>query len=113
MSWNYRILAHQTDSGILFQMHEVYCNSQGINDGYSENPVKVLSETPEGITWSLNKMLLARKKPILWAGKKIPAECKIKYKCLLCGRDNFDRKSPHQCNTGMRKRNIEWKIIVT
>jgi len=34
-----------------------------------------------------------------------------RYKCLLCGRDKFIRKSPHKCaGTGgnIRKRGIKW-----
>ena len=34
-----------------------------------------------------------------------------RYKCLLCGRDKFTRKSPHNCNHGFRKRNIKWQPI--
>lgn len=41
-------------------------------------------------------MLECRAKPILWAGEKFPNECKIKYTCDLCGRDTFDRPSPHE-----------------
>lgn len=35
----------------------------------------------------------------------------IRYKCLLCGRDKFTRKSPHNCIGGFRKRNIKWLPI--
>lgn len=35
----------------------------------------------------------------------------IRYKCLLCGRDKFTRKSPHNCNSGFRKHKIQWEII--
>ena len=34
-----------------------------------------------------------------------------RYRCLLCGRDKFTRKSPHNCNHGFRKRNIKWQPI--
>lgn len=36
-----------------------------------------------------------------------------RYKCLLCGRNKFTRKSPHHCVGGFRKRNIKWEIIET
>jgi glycerol-3-phosphate cytidylyltransferase-like family protein len=37
-----------------------------------------------------------------------------RYKCLLCGRDKFTRRTPHKCNHGYRKRNIKWvdEVIV-
>lgn len=38
--------------------------------------------------------------------------CKKKiWKCLLCGRDKFTKKSPHNCNSGYRKRNIKWEEV--
>jgi hypothetical protein len=36
---------------------------------------------------------------------------KIKFKCLLCGRDNFDAKQPHRCQGGFRKRGLKWEIV--
>lgn len=35
----------------------------------------------------------------------------VRYRCLLCGRDKFTRKSPHNCKGGFRKRNIKWEPI--
>ena len=35
----------------------------------------------------------------------------VRYECMLCGRDKFTRKSPHNCVGGFRKRKIEWKPI--
>ena len=34
-----------------------------------------------------------------------------RYKCLLCGRDKFIRKTPHRCNNGFRKKGIKWQPI--
>lgn len=34
-----------------------------------------------------------------------------RYRCLLCGRDKFTRKSPHNCISGFRKRGIKWETI--
>ena len=31
-----------------------------------------------------------------------------RYKCLLCGRNKFTRKSPHKCVGGFRKRGFIW-----
>lgn len=35
----------------------------------------------------------------------------VRYKCLLCGRDKFTRKTSHYCVGGYRKHNIEWQPI--
>jgi hypothetical protein len=39
-------------------------------------------------------------------------ECKVKYTCNLCGRNNFDAPSPHKCRGGFRKRGLTWSITV-
>jgi len=70
MSWNYRILAHENNGEIFFQLHEVYYKEE-IPNGYTANPITVGSETLKGIKWTLNKMQEAAKKPILWAGETI------------------------------------------
>jgi hypothetical protein len=51
---------------------------------------------------------------ILGAKRVIEKLCNskpIRYQCLLCGRDKFTRKSPHNCNDGFRKRKIIWREI--
>ena len=34
-----------------------------------------------------------------------------KYRCLLCGRDKFQEKTPHYCVGGYRKHHIKWEEI--
>lgn len=34
----------------------------------------------------------------------------LTYICLLCGRDKFTSKQPHNCVGGYRKRGLKWKI---
>jgi len=34
-----------------------------------------------------------------------------RYKCLLCGRDTFTQKSPHNCKNGFRKTGLFWQEI--
>lgn len=34
-----------------------------------------------------------------------------RWECLLCGRNKFIKKSAHNCVSGYRKHNIEWKPI--
>jgi len=46
----------------------------------------------------------------------IPPAGKVKYECLLCGRKNFDKPSPHKCTPRgtVRKRGLKYrKYIVT
>ena len=109
MSWNHRILAHENNGEVYFQLHEVYYKNE-VTDGYTANPITVGSETLKGIKWTLNKMQEAVEKPILWAGEKFPNECKVKYICDLCGRNTFDAPSPHKCKGGFRKRGLSWSL---
>lgn len=37
---------------------------------------------------------------------------KIKFRCLICGRCNFDRPQPHKCFGGFRKRKLDWEKII-
>lgn len=112
MSWNHRILAQKQPNGdVYLQIHEVYYDENGLPNGYTKNPVSVGGEDLKAITWTLNKMLEAKKKPVLWDGELFPQEVKIKYQCEWCKRKNFDRPTPHNCNDGFRKRNLEWKIL--
>jgi hypothetical protein len=109
MSWNHRILAHEQNGEFYFQIHNVHYTND-IPDGCGELPVPIGSETLKGIQWTLNRMQEALKKPVLWAGEKFPQECKIKYICDRCGRDNFDKPTSHNCTTGFRKRGLTWTI---
>jgi len=109
MSWNHRILAHENNGEVYFQLHEVYYKNE-LPNGYTSNPITVGSETLKGIKCTLNKMQEAVKKPILWAGEKFPNECKVKYTCDLCGRNTFDAPSPHKCRGGFRKRGLTWSL---
>ena len=76
MGWNHRILAHEQDKEIFFQIHEVYYNSIGKPNGYTEKPITIGGENIKSIKWTLNKMKKCIKEPILWAGKKFPKEYK-------------------------------------
>lgn len=110
MGWNYRILAHKHNEEVELSIHEVYYNDNDIPDSYTKFPVSVNSDSPKGIKWSLNKMQDALKKPILWAGKEFPKECKVKYECQMCGRNNFANPGPHKCKGGFRKRKLEFEM---
>lgn len=73
MSWNHRVLAHENNGEVYFQLHEVYYKNN-IPDSYTVNPITIGSESIKGIKWTLNKIQNAVKKPILWAGKDFPKE---------------------------------------
>jgi hypothetical protein len=109
MSWNHRILAHESKEEVYFQIHEVYYTDNK-PDGYTANAVSVGGDTLKSINWTLNKMKEAIKKPVLWSGEKFPNECKVKYTCDLCGRNTFDVPSPHKCKGGFRKRGLSWSL---
>lgn len=72
MGWNYRILAHQHDHVIDFQIHEVYYDKENNPISYTSNPVSVTGESIKSINWTLNKMKVSLMKPIIWAGDKFP-----------------------------------------
>ncbi len=35
----------------------------------------------------------------------------VRWKCMLCNRDKFTRKSPHKCKGGFRKHKIAWEKV--
>ena len=110
MSWNHRVLASQYKDGIYLRVHEVYYDKDLVPDSYTAEPVTIGSEDFTGVKWTINKMKECLKKPILWGGERFPQECKITYKCDLCGRDKFTSKQPHTCGSGFRKRKMSWTM---
>ena len=56
-----------------------------------------------------NKKAIPVELPVM---QNLPEVKKAKrYKCLLCGRDKFIRRTPHNCVSGYRKRHIKWEEI--
>lgn len=46
----------------------------------------------------------------VWIDEMWGIKLKVKtYECLLCGRNKFTRKSPHNCKGGFRKHTLRWK----
>ena len=117
MSWNHRILLKEYVNIItknieyILNIHEVYYDSEGIPNGYTKNPITISASDPDGLSWTVSKINNCLKKPILWGDDKFPQEVKVRYKCLLCGRDKFTRKTPHNCGKNFRKHKIEWEVI--
>jgi hypothetical protein len=113
--WNHRVLLKKYDD-ILGQndqyelnIHEVYYNNDGTPNAYTKNPITVSGLDPNSIKWTINRISDSLKKPILWEGEKFPQEVKVTYTCLLCGRNKFTKKTPHNCSKNYRKRNIQWE----
>lgn len=80
MGWNHRILAKEQilssgEKHYYFAIHEVYYEDDK-PISHTELAVDVGGESIRSITWTLTKMLKARKKPILWAGGRFPEEFK-------------------------------------
>ena len=109
MSWNHRVMAHCHEDRIYFQIHEVYY-TDSIPDGYKADAITVGGDDLKEIEITLQRIKNALKKPVLWAGKDFPKECKVKYTCDTCGRNNFDKPSPHKCNGTFRKTGLTWSV---
>lgn len=80
MTFNHRVLAHEHDGDVYFEIHEVYYNKKFKPILHTENPVSVGGESIEEILWVLERMKSCLDKPILWAGDKFPKEYKAKKK---------------------------------
>jgi len=40
MSWNYRIIRHETNDEVWYAVHEVYYDKDGTLNGWTEDPVR-------------------------------------------------------------------------
>ena len=58
--WNYRIILIEG----MYQVHEVYYKNGKIN-GWTKNPIKIISEDLDGIKFALDEIQLAFEKPVL------------------------------------------------
>jgi len=76
MSWNIRVMAHESQSNeeVYLLLHEVYYDKKKIPHSYTANPINIGGEDLQEIRETINKIEEALKKPILWAGEKFPAE---------------------------------------
>lgn len=57
--------------------------------------------------WNRHRELKAELQAILKGVNPKP----IRYKCILCGRDKFTKKTAHHCINGYRKHGIEWMPV--
>ena len=67
--WNYRILAREykgfNEIEVVFEIHEVFYNKDGIPDMCTEDPVGVVGDNLAEISDTLKWMKKSLKKPIL------------------------------------------------
>lgn len=66
--WNYRIVKTVEviagEEYTSYGIHECVYDLDG-ETGWTEEPVQVISDTPEGIKWVLEKMKQALKRPVI------------------------------------------------
>lgn len=65
MSWNYRIFKKNLAGHDVYEIHEVYYNSDGSIKGWTENSIIPTGETSEELKQDFSKQLLAFESPIL------------------------------------------------
>ena len=61
-----------------------------------------------GVTWCAERI---HETDIEYLLKPVKTTQPARYRCLLCGRDKFTHKTPHNCVGGYRKRKIKWEPI--
>jgi hypothetical protein len=66
--WNYRVIRHQPPSGmgfVSYAIHEVHYDEQGNPVAVSENPIRLVADTPQDLAADLELMEEATRKPTL------------------------------------------------
>ena len=65
MAWNHRVIASKYKDEVYFSIYEVHYSKEGVPEGMGKDPVVLNFLDIKGLRWTLNKMKLALKKPIL------------------------------------------------
>lgn len=67
MSWNYRVIRHEDDTGISYTVHECHYDQKGetIPSSWTKEPAIVMAETRDGLLWVLSVMAEAIEHPVL------------------------------------------------
>lgn len=73
--WNYRVLATKYKGKLYYGIYEVYYENNKPN-GYCDSSLNGY-DSVEDLKFTLNKMLIALEKPVLFADKKFPKELKL------------------------------------
>lgn len=70
MSWNHRVVrrlypnTHRDDS-ILYEIYEVYYNSDGTINGITEEPIKIREETVDDLRKTVERLTKCLTQPII------------------------------------------------
>ena len=65
MTWNYRIIKHDSEKHSYFAIHEVFYNNNGKITSFTENPIDIVGETKIDIKRILKQMTLDTATPTL------------------------------------------------
>lgn len=70
MRWNHRVIARTDGDEVLYGIHEVHYISDDSDEDvmWTENPVRVVGSSVEGLRETLQRMLDCLDKPILDTG---------------------------------------------
>lgn len=70
MSWNHRVVrrfypnTHMDDS-MLYEIYEVYYNSDGTIDGITEEPIRIREETIDDLRKTVQRLTQCLEQPII------------------------------------------------
>lgn len=54
-TWHYRLIKHIYPKGeVHYSVHEYYPATEDVGEAWTENPVELWSETPDGMQWMLS-----------------------------------------------------------
>lgn len=68
MTWDHRVIFHKNDPyEQWYGIHECFYDNprDEIPTSWTEEPIQVISDSPEGLLWTLEKMRLAVEKAVL------------------------------------------------
>jgi len=65
MTWNYRIIEHDSENRSYFAIHEVFYNNKGEITSFTENPIDIVGESKIDIKNILKQMTLDTTTPTL------------------------------------------------
>ena len=65
MTWNYRIIKHDTDKSGHFAVHEVYYDGKGNVEAWTEDPIELIGESKRDIIKDIGYVTAEIKQPIL------------------------------------------------
>ena len=64
----------QPNGDVIFGIHEVYYDENGVPDGYTANPISISGEDMESLNWTVDRIKESLSKAPLWGGERFPME---------------------------------------